>query len=59
MTKNDYFRKGLNVYYNNWVEFCKTTLQMLIAELQTEDIYVQESKRGKLELIKFYRMEGK
>ena len=59
MTKNDYFRKGLNVYYNNWVEFCKTTIPMLLATLQTENIYVQESKRGKLELIKFYRMEEK
>ena len=59
MTKNDYFRKGLNIYYNNWVEFCKNTMPMLLSELQSENIYVQESKQGKKELIKFYKMEGK
>lgn len=59
MTKNDYFRKGLGVHYNFWVDFCKNTIPMLLAELQTENIYIQETKKGKTEIIKFYRMEEK
>jgi hypothetical protein len=58
MVKNSDFRKGLGIHYNYWVDFCKTTLSMLIAELQTENIYVQETKQGKREIIKFYKMEG-
>ena len=57
MVKNSDFRKGLGIHYNYWVDFCKTTLQMLIAELQTENIYIYEGKQGRKETIKFYRME--
>ena len=56
--KNSEFRKGLGIHYNYWVDFCKTTLQMLIAELQTEDIYVQETKQGKREILKFYKKKS-
>ena len=57
MIKNSDFRKGLGIHYNYWVDFCKTTLQMLISELQTENIYIYEGKQGRKETIKFYRME--
>lgn len=57
MEQNTYFRQALGVHYNYWKEFRKNTLPDIVEELQSEDIYVYESKKGKKPIIMFYKKE--
>ena len=57
ITLNDTFRKILKINYNDWKRYKTNNLKSVYDLLETNNIYAEESKEGKIEYVTFYKKE--